>query len=118
MSKLEHLIARHCPDGVVFKELGVLEDEGLIKLGRGNVISKTDLSDFPGEYPVYSSSATGRGEFGRYGKYMFDEERISWSIDGGGRFFYRHAHKYSVTNVTTIFRCKTCYDKIFLFSYC
>ena len=30
---------------------------------------------------------------------MFNTEMITWSIDGGGRFFYRPAHKYSVTNV-------------------
>jgi len=30
---------------------------------------------------------------------MFDEELITWSVDGGGRFFYRHPHKFSVTNV-------------------
>ena len=53
----------------------------------------------PGDYPVYSSSATGDGEIGRYGKYMFDDERITWSIDGGGKLFYRNNLKYSVTNV-------------------
>ena len=30
---------------------------------------------------------------------MFDDERITWSIDGGGKFFYRNNLKYSVTNV-------------------
>ncbi|NBO55377.1 MAG: hypothetical protein EBU84_12480, partial [Actinobacteria bacterium] len=30
---------------------------------------------------------------------MFDEEMITWSIDGGGRLFYRPKHKFSVTNV-------------------
>ena len=68
-------------------------------MGRGNVISKKDLQEYPGEYPVYSSSAVGNGEMGQYGKYMFEDERISWSIDGGGKFFYRNAEKYSVTNV-------------------
>ena len=88
-------------DGVAveWKQLGELEDEGFVKLGRGNVISKKDLASTPGDFPVYSSSAIGIGEFGRYGKYMFDDERITWSVDGGGRFFFRSAHKYSVTNV-------------------
>lgn len=36
---------------------------------------------------------------GEYGKFMFDEEMITWSIDGGGKFFYRPKHKFSVTNV-------------------
>jgi type I restriction enzyme, S subunit len=96
MAFLEKLL-----DGVEveWKQLGELEDEGFVKLGRGNVISKKDLASTPGDFPVYSSSAIGIGEFGRYGKYMFDDERITWSVDGGGRFFFRSAHKYSVTNV-------------------
>ena len=84
---------------VEWKPLGDLEDSSLIKLGRGSVISKNDLANTPGEFPVYSSSASDRGEFGRYGNFMFDDERLTWSIDGGGRFFYRSPHKYSVTNV-------------------
>ena len=100
MSKTDELIQKYCSDGVEFKMLGDLEDSGIVKLGRGNVISKKDIADKPGEYPIYSSSASGVGEFGRYSKYMFDDERLSWSVDGGGRFFYRPAHKYSVTNVS------------------
>ena len=99
MSHIDSLVERLCPEGVAFKSLGDLEDLGAVKLGRGNVISKTDLQLSPGEYPVYSSSAVGVGEFGRYGKYMFEDERITWSVDGGGKFFFRLAHKYSVTNV-------------------
>ncbi len=100
MSKIDELIQEYCPNGVEFKLLGDLEDSGVIKLGRGNVISKKDIANEPGNYPIYSSSASGVGEFGRYNQYMFDDERLSWSVDGGGRFFYRPAHKYSVTNVS------------------
>jgi type I restriction enzyme S subunit len=99
MNKIERLIEELCPEGVPIVQLGELEDSGVLKLGRGNVISKTDLQADPGDYPVYSSSAIGLGEFGRYGKYMFQDERITWSVDGGGRFFYRPSHRYSVTNV-------------------
>jgi type I restriction enzyme S subunit len=60
----------------------------------------------PGDYPVYSSSAMGAGEFGRYGRFMFDEELITWSIDGGGRPFYRPEHRFSVTNVCGYLRIK------------
>ena len=59
-----------------------------VKLGRGNIISKKDIANFPGEYPIYSSAREKNGTFGYYGKYMFDEELITWSIDGGGRLFY------------------------------
>ncbi len=100
MSKIDELIREYCPNGVEYMQLGSIEDASLIKLGRGSVISKKDIAAEPGDYPIYSSSASGVGEFGRYGKYMFDDERLSWSVDGGGRFFYRHAHKYSVTNVS------------------
>ena len=77
-----------------------LESSGIIRLGRGQVISKQDLAAKPGTYPVYSSSAAGTGLFGTYGDYMFEDERITWSVDGGGRFFYREPHRYSVTNVS------------------
>lgn len=76
-----------------------LESLGYITLGRGKVISKDDIKNSPGNFPVYSSSAIGTGEIGRYNSFMFNDERITWSIDGGGRLFYRPAHKYSVTNV-------------------
>lgn len=72
---------------------------GAIQLGRGNIISSKDIAAKPGDYPIYSSSAQGKGEFGRYADFMFDEELITWSVDGGGRFFFRSKHKFSVTNV-------------------
>ena len=71
-----------------------------IVLGRGNIISREDIEKNPGNYPIYSSSAQGDGKFGEYNKYMFDEEMITWSVDGGGDFFYRTKHKFSVTNVS------------------
>lgn len=38
---------------------------------------------------------------------MFDEELITWSVDGGGNFFYRPKHKFSVTNVCGFMRVDT-----------
>lgn len=99
MSELERLVQELCPNGVEHKLLGELENMGMLALGRGNIISKKEMQAVPGNYPVYSSSAVGDGEIGRYGKYMFDDERITWSIDGGGKLFYRNGIKYSVTNV-------------------
>lgn len=99
MTKIVELLEQLCPNGVKYLKLGELEDTGRIRLGRGNVISKQDIQNNPGHYPVYSSAATNNGMIGRYGKYMFDDERISWSIDGGGKFFYRNDEKYSITNV-------------------
>lgn len=102
MSKLNHierLIRELCPSGIESKMLGELVDDGVITLGRGNVISKIAIAATPGDYPVYSSSGQGNGEMGRYGLYMFTDKRITWSIDGGGRFFFREDPYYSVTNV-------------------
>lgn len=99
MSRLDQLISQYCPAGVPMVRLGEVEDRKILQMGRGNVISKEDILNTPGDYPVYSSSSQNNGMIGCYGKYMFDDERITWSIDGGGRMFYRNGHRYSVTNV-------------------
>ena len=88
-------------NGLLLKEL---EAEGRIELGRGKVISHADMRASPGPYPVYSSSVIDEGLMGTYGDYLFDEELISWSVDGGGHFFYRPKHKFSVTNVSGFMR--------------
>lgn len=67
--------------------LADLENNGWIELGRGQVISQIDIKEHPGPYPVYSSSTKNDGLMGKYGRFMFDEELITWSIDGGGGFF-------------------------------
>lgn len=74
-------------------------DAGAISLYRGKVISKKDIETNPGNYPIYSSSVMNNGYMGSYGLYAFDRELISWSVDGGGNFFYRPKHKFSLTNV-------------------
>ena len=84
-----------------------LEARGIAMLGRGNIISKKDMQSNPGGYPIYSSSAKGEGLFGTYGDYMFDEEMITWSVDGGGNLFHRPRHKFSVTNVSGYMRLDT-----------
>jgi type I restriction enzyme, S subunit len=77
---------------------------GKVSLHRGNIISKRDIDSNPGEYPIYSSATKNNGMFGRYGSFMFDEELITWSVDGGGQLFYRPKHRFSVTNVGGILR--------------
>ena len=76
-----------------------LEDLKLIELGRGKVISKKDLNANPGNYPVYSSAKTGGAHIWKWGNYDFNEEMITWSVDGGGDLFHRNKHKFSITNV-------------------
>jgi type I restriction enzyme, S subunit len=84
-----------------------LEKQQLVKLSRGQVISKKDIENSPGDFPIYSSSVHNDGLFGRYGKFMFEEELITWSVDGGGDFFHRRKHKFSVTNVCGFMRVDT-----------
>ncbi|MGO2135089.1 MAG: restriction endonuclease subunit S [Marinobacter sp.] len=83
---------------------------GEVLLGRGNVISKIDIRNNPGPYPIYSSSSKNGGKMGEYGSFMFDEELISWSVDGGGYFFHRPKHKFSVTNVSGYMRLSPEWD--------
>ena len=87
--------------------LGQLEHRGDIGLYRGKVISQKDIDRMPGDYPIYSSSVHDNGLFGSFGDYMFDEELITWSVDGGGHFFYRPKHRFSVTNVCGYLRIHT-----------
>ena len=54
--------------GWEIKSLAELEDDGVIQLGRGMVINKKDLVNYPGNYPVYSSASLNNGMFGKYGK--------------------------------------------------
>ena len=89
------------------KTVAELEKLKLVKLSRGQVISKKDIEKTPGECPIYSSSIHNDGLFGRYGDFMFDEELITWSVDGGGNFFHRRKHKFSVTNVCGFMRVDT-----------
>lgn len=79
-------------------------NKNIISLDRGRVISSIDLNKKPGNHPVYSSSSQKNGLFGTFDEFDFDEELITWSVDGGGYFFYRPKHKFSVTNVSGILR--------------
>lgn len=94
-------------EGWDIKTIEELEQAKLLRLSRGKVISKKDIDRAPGDFPIYSSSVKDDGIFGTYGEYMFDEELITWSVDGGGHFFHRPRHKFSVTNVSGFMRVDT-----------
>jgi type I restriction enzyme S subunit len=100
-----------------WKEISLedLETSGVIKLGRGDVISKKDMEADPGPNPVYSSAENNNGMIGKYAKFMFDEELITWSVDGGGHIFYRPKHKFSVTNIGGWLRILD--DKVFSYQF-
>lgn len=84
--------------------LGDLIDRGEAETFRGKVISKKTMAANPGSYPVYSSAQGNNGAIGQYGDYMFDEELITWSVDGGGHLFHRPRHRFSVTNIGGVLR--------------
>ena len=87
--------------GWQWKKLDELIQEGVVRLNRGYIIPKHP-EDNTYKYPVYSSSTQNNGLMGYNDTYMFDKELITWSIDGGGNFFYRKKHKFNVTNVCGI----------------
>jgi len=96
--------------------LSDLVKKGIVSLGRGRIISSIDLQKNPGIFPVYSSSSQKGGLFGLYNEYDFNEELLTWSVDGGGYFFYRPKHKFSVTNVSGILKVnEPIYDYKFLY---
>lgn len=70
------------------------------KIERGRVISKEEIQDNLGEYPVYSSQTTNNGELGKISTYDFDGEYVTWTTDGEktGTCFYRNG-KFNTTNV-------------------
>lgn len=82
-----------------WKDLKQLVIDKIIVLKRGDVIPKSQYSK-KNIYPVYSSSVNNNGLMGFHYSYMFNCEMVSWSIDGGGTFFYRHNHKFNITNVS------------------
>ena len=94
--------------------LDKLVESKIIELKRGNIIPKhTKDSEYC--YPVYSSSVHNNGLMGYHNTFMFDKELITWSVDGGGDFFYRNKHKFNVTNVCGIMETTNKYDYLFLY---
>lgn len=89
------LIAEMCPDGVQSKKISEL-----CCISRGIVISKEDISNNVGDYPVYSSQTENNGELGKINTYAYDGEYLTWTTDGAnaGTVFYREG-KFNVTNV-------------------
>ncbi len=82
--------------------------EDICDLGRGRVISKRDMTDNPGPFPVFSSQTTDNGIFGYLGSYDFDGEYVTWTTDGAnaGTVFYRNG-KFNCTNVCGTLKAKS-----------
>ncbi|MEZ9789459.1 restriction endonuclease subunit S [Vibrio breoganii] len=69
-------------------------------VGRGRVISKKEIADNCGVYPVYSSQTLNNGVMGQIGTFDFEGEYATWTTDGvnAGTVFYRTG-KFNCTNV-------------------
>ena len=106
MSRLEELIAEHCPDGVEYVELG-----DVCEIMRGKVISKKYIAENTGDYPVYSSQTLNDGVLGYIDSYMLDGDYVSWTTDGAhaGSVFYRSG-KFNITNVSGVISIKEKYE--------
>ena len=102
MSKIKDLIKEMCPNGV---KKYMIKDICLVT--RGRVISKMELQEKAGEFPVYSSQTLNNGVFGKINSYDFDGEYVQWTTDGAnaGSIFYRNG-KFSVTNVCGLLKIK------------
>ncbi|WP_234779248.1 restriction endonuclease subunit S, partial [Mycoplasmopsis gallinarum] len=67
---------------------------------RGRVISKKEIKQSGGKYPVYSSQTENAGILGYINTYDFDGEYLTWTTDGSkaGTVFYRNG-QFNITNV-------------------
>lgn len=85
---------------------------------RGRVISKADLRNNGGKYPVYSSNTKENGLFGSINTFDFDCEGITWTTDGvyAGTTFYRNG-KFSITNVCGLMTANDEYKHLLYLPY-
>ncbi|MGG0936971.1 restriction endonuclease subunit S [Brevibacillus centrosporus] len=77
-----------------------IQVQDICTLSRGRVISKKEMSEKSGPYPVYSSQTSENGEIGSIDTYDFEGEYVTWTTDGAnaGTVFYRNG-KFNCTNV-------------------
>ena len=66
ISKLDELIKELGPDGVEYFKI-----KDIFDISRVIVVSKQDIIDNIGEYPVYSSQTENNGELGSISTYAY-----------------------------------------------
>ncbi len=71
----------------------------LFKLERGRIISKNDVNNNKGDYPVYS---TQKGIYGYINSYMKEGKYILWNTDGLAGYIKIANGKFSYTNIVGI----------------
>ena len=98
MSKLEKLIEKLCPKGVIYKNIG-----DIVTIEKGKQLNKTLLSD-SGKYPVINGGITPSGY---WNEYNYKEGLITISQGGASAGFVNYietkfwagAHCYVVSEV-------------------
>jgi len=69
-------------------------------LGRGRVISKIEIAENEGEYPVYSSQTENDGVLGYINTYDFEGDYVTWTTDGANAgTVFRRTGRFNCTNV-------------------
>ena len=69
-------------------------------LGRGRVISKIEIAENEGEYPVYSSQTENNGVLGYINTYDFEGDYVTWTTDGANAgTVFRRTGRFNCTNV-------------------
>ena len=82
--------------------------EEICTISRGRVISKDDIKEHTGQYPVYSSQTEEDGVLGYINTFDYEGEYVTWTTDGAkaGSVFHRLG-KFSITNVCGLLQVKT-----------
>ncbi|XOQ45323.1 MAG: Type I restriction enzyme, S subunit [Clostridium sp.] len=76
-------------------------------LGRGRVISKIEIAENEGEYPVYSSQTENNGVLGYINTYDFEGDYITWTTDGANAgTVFRRTGRFNCTNVCGTLKSK------------
>ena len=83
------------------KRWNIAPIRALCYLGRGRVIGNEEITNNPGEYPVYSSQTIEDGMMGRLKTYDFDGEYVTWTTDGAnaGTVFHLKENLIAPTSV-------------------
>lgn len=86
----------------------IIKIKEICEIGRGRVISKKEISENRGTYPVYSSKSLDEGILGTINSYDFNGEYVTWTTDGiyAGSVFYRNG-KFNCTNVCGTLKAKS-----------
>lgn len=72
----------------------------LCSLGRGRVISRIEIDDNVGKFPVYSSQTENDGVLGCINTFDFEGDYLTWTTDGANAgTVFRRRGRFTCTNV-------------------